>query len=322
MAVKFRDYYEILGVPRSAKEVEIKKSYRKLARKYHPDLNPHNKQAEEKFKEIQEAYEVLSDAEKRRKYDQLGANWKNGAEFTPPPNWGGFQGSINMEDLFGRAGEQRGAAFSDFFEMLFGGMGGGEGMGGFPGGGARAGARTGRATRQAQPEAETELSLPLEDMHRGTQRKLTVRMGNAEKTIDVRIPPGARDDSKIRIPAGGPNGGDLYVHLRQLPHRQFTVNGDDTEVEVSIAPWEAALGASIRVPTLDGGSDIRVPPGVASGQRLRLRGQGLNKRGGGRGDHYVRLKIVVPKELTAAEKKLFEELSMVSQFKPRNGSGS
>src|SRR5438046_10617659 len=131
MAVKFRDYYEILGVARSAKEEEIKKTYRKLARKYHPDLNPNNKQAEEKFKEIQEAYEVLSDAEKRRKYDQLGANWKNGADFTPPPNWGGrgggggFQGTVNMEDLFGRGGEQHGSTFSDFFEALCGGMGGG-----------------------------------------------------------------------------------------------------------------------------------------------------------------------------------------------------
>src|ERR1041384_7592249 len=240
MAVKFRDYYEILGVARNAKEDEIKKTYRKLARKYHPDLNPHDKQAEEKFKEIQEAYEVLSDAEKRRKYDQLGANWKNGAEFTPPPNWGGgFQGTINMEDLFGRAGEQRSGAFSDFFEMLFGGMGGNAEMGGF-GGRPGAGARGGRTSaRQAQPEAETELSLPLEDMHRGTQQKFSVRLGNVEKTIDVRIPPGARDDSKIRIPGGGPNGGDLYVHLRQLPHRVFKVTGDDTEAEVSVTPWEA-----------------------------------------------------------------------------------
>src|SRR5437870_12720256 len=169
MAVKFRDYYEILGVPRSAKEQEIKKAYRKLARKYHPDLNPNNKQAEEKFKEIQEAYEVLSDAEKRRKYDQLGANWKNGAEFTPPPNWGGFQGTINMDDLFGRAGQQRSNAFSDFFEMLFGGMAGG-GMGPEAGPRPRGGTRAPRGA-----EAETELTLPLEDMHRGTQRKLTVR---------------------------------------------------------------------------------------------------------------------------------------------------
>src|SRR5436309_3125487 len=239
MAVKFRDYYESLGVPRSAKEEEIKKAYRKLARKYHPDLNPHKKQAEEKFKEIQEAYEVLSDADKRRKYDQLGANWKNGADFTPPPNWGGFQGTINMDDLFGRAGQQRSNAFSDFFEMLFGGMAGGAGMGGFGGGTAGAGPRSRAAARAPRAEAETELSLPLEDMHRGTQRKITVRLGNTEKTIDVRIPPGAR---KIRIPRGGPNGGDLFVVLHQEPHPTFKVNGDDTEVEVAVTPWEAALG--------------------------------------------------------------------------------
>jgi curved DNA-binding protein len=322
MPVKFRDYYEILGVPRTAKEEEIKKSYRKLARKYHPDLNPNNKPSEERFKEISEAYEVLGDPEKRKKYDQLGANWKNGADFTPPPNWGGtgggFQGTINMEDLFGQAGEQRGNAFSDFFEALFGGMGAMGGMGGAETGRrTRAGARPSRAA-----ESETELALPLEDMHRGTTRKLTVRLGNAEKTIDIRIPPGARDDSKIRIPGGGPNGGDLYVRLRQQPHPKLTVRGDDTEVEVAITPWEAALGATIEVPTLEGKADIRVPPGVHSGQRLRLRGQGLNMRGGGRGDHFARLKIVVPRELTEAEKKLFQELAKVSHFKPRNGSSS
>ena len=315
MAVKFRDYYEILGVSRNAKEGEIKKAYRKLARNYHPDLNPNNKAAEEKFKEIQEAYEVLSDAEKRKKYDQLGANWKSGADFTPPPNWGGFQGPINLDDLFQRAGRERGSAFSDFFETLFGGMGG---MGGGPSAGTR-GRAAGRASHPA--EAETELTLPLEEMHRGTLRKLTVRLGNAEKAIDVRIPPGARDDSRIRIPGGGPNGGDLFVRLRQSPHSQFTVKGDDTETEAAIAPWEAALGASIEVPTLDGKAEVRVPPGIGSGQRLRLRGQGLNKRGGGRGDHFVRLKMVVPKELTPAERKLFEELSKVSRFRPRNGSG-
>jgi curved DNA-binding protein len=324
MPVKFRDYYEILGVPRTAKEDEIKKTYRKLARKYHPDLNPNNKQAEEKFKEIQEAYEVLGDSEKRQKYDQLGANWKNGADFTPPPNWGpggGFEGTINIEDLFGRAGgggDQRRSAFSDFFETLFGGMGGMGGMGSPEAESARRSRPGGRSSRAA--ESETELSLPLEDMHRGTMRKLTVRLGNAEKTIDIRIPPGARDDSRIRIPGGGPNGGDLYVRLRQQPHPRFTVKGDNTEVEVPITPWEAALGSTIQVPSLDATSEIRVPPGIASGQRLRLRGQGLNIRGGGRGDHFVRLKIVLPKELTEAEKKLFQELSKVSKFRPRNGS--
>src|SRR5215471_16127770 len=325
MPVKFRDYYEILGVARAAKEEEIKKAYRKLARKYHPDLNPNNKQAEEKFKEIQEAYEVLGDTEKRQKYDQLGANWKNGADFTPPPNWGqggGFEGTINIEDLFGRSGGggQRRSAFSDFFETLFGGMGGMGGMGSPEAEGARRSRPGGRSSRAA--ESETELSLPLEDMHRGTMRKLTIRLGNAEKTIDIRIPPGARDDSRIRIPGGGPNGGDLYVRLRQEQHPTFTVKGDDTEVEVAIAPWEAALGANIQVPTLGGKAEIRVPPGIASGQRLRLRGQGLNIRGGGRADHFVRVKIVVPKALSEAEKSLFQELSRVSHFRPRNGSGS
>jgi curved DNA-binding protein len=184
----------------------------------------------------------------------------------------------------------------------------------------RRGRTAGRAPRAT--ESETELSLPLEDMHRGTIRKLTVRLGAAEKTIDIRIPPGAREDSRIRIPAGGPDGGDLYVRLRQQPHSRFTVKGDDTEVEVPITPWEAALGATVPVPTLDGTAEVRVPPGIASGQRLRLRGQGMNIRGGGRGDHFARLKIVLPKELTEAEKRLFQELSKVSKFRPRNGSNA
>jgi len=318
MPVKFRDYYEILGVARNAKAEEIKKVYRKLARKYHPDLNPNNKQAEEKFKEIQEAYEVLSDAEKRKRYDQLGANWKNGADFTPPPNWGpggGFRGTVNMEDLFGGAEGEHRSPFSDFFEMLFGGMGG-MGAGSAGGTGTRSSSRASRTP----PESETELSLPLEAMHRGITQKLTVRLGKAEKTIDIRIPPGARDGARIRVPAGGPDGGDLYVRLRQEPHPHFTVKNDDTEVEVPITPWEAALGATAQIPTLDGKAEIRIPPGIGSGQRLRLRGQGLNVRGGGRGDHYVRFKIVVPKELTEDERKLFQELSKVSEFRPRNGS--
>jgi DnaJ-class molecular chaperone len=318
MPVKFRDYYEILGVARNAKDDEIKKSYRKLARKYHPDLNPNNKQAEEKFKEIQEAYEVLSDADKRRKYDQLGANWKNGSEFTPPPNWEGFEGTFDLNEIFGRPGtgrthrQQQGGSFSDFFEMLFGGMAGA----GQATGGQRTSSRFGRA------DAEAELALPLEDMHRGTTRKLTVRVGNTQKTIDIRIPPGARDDSKIRVPGGGHGGGDLYVRLKQEPNSRFSVNGHDTENEISIAPWEAALGAKVDVSTLDGTMEIKVPPGIASGQRIRLRGHGLNVHGGGRGDHYVKIKVVVPKTLSDAERKLFEELARISPFRPRNGTGS
>jgi curved DNA-binding protein len=225
-----------------------------------------------------------------------------------------------VDDLFGggETGERRGA-FSDFFEMLFGGMAGMGGMGAGAGTGTR-GRSGGRASRA--PAAETELALPLEAMHAGTTRKLTVRLGNVEKTIDVRIPPGARDDSQIRIPGGGPDGADLYVRLRQEPHPHFVVKGDNTEVEVPVAPWEAALGATAEVPTLDGKTEIRVPPGIGSGQRIRLKGQGLNIRGGGRGDHFARIKIVVPKELSPEERKLFQELSKVSGFNPRNGSSS
>jgi len=306
MAVKYQDYYQTLGVARTASEGDIKKAYRKLARKYHPDFNPNNKQAEEKFKQVQEAYEVLSDADKRKKFDLLGANYKNGAEFTPPPNWE----PMDFNEMFNQAARGRtrqaptggggGGGFSDFFEALFGGMGG--------------------LGRQAG-EAEAEMSLPLEEMHRGTTRRLAVRIGNTQKSIEVRIPPGARDDSRIRVPGGGLNGGDLFVRLKMESDRRFVVKGDDTESDIAITPWEAALGHEVEVETLDGTAEIRVPAGIGSGQKLRLKGQGLNMRGGGRGDHFVKIKIVVPKTLTDAEKRLFQELANVSRFNPRNGSG-
>jgi len=317
MAVKFKDYYETLGVERSADAAAIKKAYRKLARKYHPDVNPDDASAEEKFKEVQEAYEVLGDAEKRMKYDTLGANWKDGAEFRPPPGWqGGFETSINVEDLFGGGhgnGERR-SGFSDFFEAIFGQMGA-ERMRGGPSGSERA--RGPRQRRPSRTTTEAELELPLERMHRGTTERLTVSTGTGQRTVDVRIPAGARDGSHIKVPRGGPNGSDLVIRLRMKPHPRFSVQGDDTETEVPITPWEAALGAEIEVPTLDGHSDIKIPPGVASGQRIRLREQGLNIRKDGRGDHFVRLKIVVPKDLTPGERRHFEELAKTSRFRPR-----
>ena len=336
MAVKFKDYYEILGVKRDATEDQIRQAYRKLARKHHPDLNPSDKAAEEKFKEINEANEVLSDPEKRKRYDQLGADWRNGAEFTPPPGWGRV--NVDYEDL---GSIFSGGGFSDFFEALFGG---------------------GRSTDQKEPrrrssrsrakgqDAEAEMDISLEDAHRGARHRITLQGARAcptcngtgtsggtvcatcrgsgqvlsPKTIDVNIPPGAREGSVIKVAKQGQPGlggepGDLYIKLRVKPHPRLVVSGDDVTTEVPITASEAVLGAAIEVPTIDGKAEIKIPAGSQGGQRLRLRGQGLNRRGGGRGDAFVRLKVVVPTHPTEREKELYKELAEASQFKPRVG---
>jgi DnaJ-class molecular chaperone len=345
MAVKTRDYYEVLGVGRSATGDEIKTAYRKLARKFHPDLNPGDKAAEERFKELQEAYDVLSDAEKRKLYDQYGENWRVAQQGggTPPPGWegarargggaqaGGFDFSGFDFGDFGSAGS------SDIFEELFGRTGG-------------RGARTRRTSRGRDVEAEIELSL--EEAHSGVRRTLSMQAAETcrtcngtgvvkddetcptcggtgqvpkTRTIEVNIPAGVRDGSTVRLAGQGGAGmngaqaGDLYLHIRLRPHPVFTVRGDDLEVEMPIAPWEAVLGTRIEVPTIEGKAEMTVPAGAQSGQRMRLRGQGLNKRKGGRGDEYVRLKIVVPREPGDEERRLYEELKRVSSFNPRAG---
>jgi DnaJ-class molecular chaperone len=311
MAVKYKDYYEILGVSRSATQDQIKSAFRKLARKYHPDVNPGDKSAEEKFKEINEAYEVLNDPQKRQLYDRLGANWKAGADFTPPPGWENIR--IDFGD-FG-FGPSSGGGFSDFFETLFGdALGRGRGAarrGPFPG---------------TMPGSDLELELPLtlEEAHRGGTRRVTLPSG---KSLEVKIPPGVRDSSLIRLagqgepnPSGG-RSGDVYLRVKLQPHPVFQISGDDITVEAPMTPWEAVLGATIRVPTLDGTADVTVPPRSQGGQKLRLRGQGLIRRSGGRGDQFVRLKIMVPTDLTPAERRLFEELARESRFNPRNGWG-
>ncbi len=330
MAVKFHDYYETLGVTRAATEDEVKKAYRKLARKHHPDVNPGDKAAEEKFKEINEAYEVLSDPEKRQRYDQLGANYKAGADFTPPPSWEGA--GFDFGDLFSAGGGRGAGGFSDFFETIFG---------------ARRGGRAGPMRGQ---DAEADIELTLEEAHRGVTTAITLRMtvvcptcqGSGvqqqkpcptcrgvgavaqPRTLDVNIPAGVREGSVIRLAgqgeAGGGNAppGDLLLRVRLKPHRLFTTIGDgDVQVDLPVAPWEAALGAKVSVPTLDGLVEMTVPAGAQGGQRLRLRGQGLNLRGGGRGDEYVRLKIVIPPRMTEGERALFEKLSAESRFNPR-----
>lgn len=350
MAANTKDYYEVLGVKRGAPDDEIKKAYRKLARKFHPDLNPGDKSAEEQFKRVQEAYDVLSDSENRKLYDEYGENWravKSGAG-TPPPGWEQTQRSTRP----GGQGGPGGAGGFDFSDFDFGGFrtggGGREGFDIFEEMFGRAG--RGRRARQGRGrDIEAELELSLEEAHRGGRRTIQMQVedvcptcngsgvkdgktcetcgGAGEvlrpKTIEVNIPAGVRDGSTIRLAGQGGSGsngsepGDLYLHIRLRPHPLFRVNGDDLEVELSIAPSEAVLGAKVEAPTIDGKVALTVPPGTNTGQRLRLRGQGLNKRKGGRGDEYVRMKIVVPKEISAEERRLYEELQRISRFDPR-----
>ena len=319
MAVKFKDYYKVLGVPRGASEDEIRKTYRQLARKYHPDVNPNDKSAEEKFKEINEAYEVLSDADKRKRYDELGANWKSGADFTPPP--GARNGRVNFTDFADGFGGARSASdFSDFFESLFGGRGS---------------ARSSADFRMPAQDIEAEISLTLEEAHRGVKRNITLQSSGTDrmKSLEVTIPPGVREGTVIRLAGQGEPGanggppGDLYLHVRIEPHPLFEIVGDaDVQIEFPVAPWEAALGAKVTVPTLDGPVEMKIPAEMQGGKRLRLRGRGLptriNQRRGGRGDQYVKIKIVIPPELTAKEKDLFEKLGAESHFDPRELLGA
>jgi curved DNA-binding protein len=333
MAVKFQDYYEVLGVSRTATADDIKKAYRKLARKYHPDVNPDDKTAEEKFKDIGEAYAVLSDPEKRQRYDQLGANWKAGADFTPPPGWDGGRVDVgDWSDFFGGRGA---GGFSDFFETLFG---------------SRRGPRAGAGFAMRGQDVEAAIDLSLEEAHHGGTRAITLQttavcptcngsgmrdkqpcvtcrgtgMVTRPKTLEVTIPAGVHHGSIIRLVGQGELGtgnapaGDLLLRVRLRPHPLFHMLGEgDVEIELPVAPWEAALGAKVRVPTIEGSVDMTVPAGAQGGQRLRLRGQGLQRRGSGRGDQYVRLQLVNPPTLTDSERTLFEQLAAASRFNPR-----
>jgi len=342
MPVKFKDYYATLGVSRGASAEELKKAYRKLARQHHPDVNK-APGAEARFKEVNEAYEVLGDPEKRKRYDALGANWRGGQEFTPPPGWenirfdfgggqGGPGGGFAFEDLGGGAG-----GFSDFFEMLFGG---GRGAGGGRDRSFRyrtsrfGGAPEEDFAPEGGQDHEAALTVSLDDVFRGATKSIALqgesydpegRPRRAVKNYDVKIPVGATEGTRIRLagqgaasPYGGPPG-NLYLTLHVAPHPLFKVSGHDLDLELPLAPWEAALGGQVTIPALGGAGTLTVPPGTASGQRLRLRGQGLPKPGGrGAGDLYVVAKLVLPPKLTARERSLLEELARVSAFRARN----
>jgi curved DNA-binding protein len=323
MAVDFKDYYQVLGVARDASEADIKKAFRKLARQYHPDTAKDKKTAEEKFKEINEAYEVLSDPAKRKRYDELGANWDQ------QPH--GFPGGGARRGGAGPAGAQEfhfgGTGFSDFFEQFFGGgarqRGGAQGFGGEHGFGGAYGPIRGS-------DIEGDIMVTLEEVLNGSSRTVSLRRTNPKtgqsgtETIRVRIPPGISEGQSIRVAgkgeegtAGGPSG-DLYLRVRVAAHADYRVRGADLYYDLDLAPREAVLGATVTVSTLRGRMNLRVPAGTSSGQQLRMRGQGLPKgRSGENGDLYVVIDVQVPRDLTAEERELWERLSQISHFKPR-----
>ena len=321
MAVKYQDYYDALDVSRSASQADIQKAYRKLARKYHPDINK-SKDAEERFKTIGEAYEVLKDVEKRKKYDALGSDWRAGQDFSPPPGWeyqtfrSGDRGFSfdSSGDVFGDTG------VSDFFKSLFGET--------FGTSGSRK--RTGFWRERGQDQ-EVDVTISLEDAYHGGRKSLTLESQDTSgrrstRNFEVTIPAGIAEDKRLRLGGQGSKGsgggpaGDLYLRIHIAPHSHFRVSGNDLEVEVLLTPWEAALGAEIKVPTLDGSAAVKVPSGIQSGKKIRLRGKGLLGRNGQRGHLYAVIGIAVPRQLESRERELFEELARTSSFAPRKDS--
>lgn len=323
--MEYKDYYKLLGVSRSASQDEISKAFKKLARTCHPDLNPGDCTAEGKFKDINEAYEVLRDPEKRKMYDTLGPNWQHGQNFQPPPGGERFRN-------FGGGG----ADFSDFFQTIFGGSGGMGGFGGQSfGGGGFGGQSFGGGGYQRRPQrgqdVEASLELTLEEAYQGGSKSVTLQEEAVSpdghpylkpKTLSVNIPAGVRDGAKIRLAGqgypgsgGGPTG-DLYLKVMIRPHSRFKLEDVNVVVDLPVAPWEAVLGATLRVPTLDGEIDLTIPAGIGSGRKLRIRGKGLNGKAG-RGDQLVRIMIQVPKEITDKERAQWEKLAKNSTFDPR-----
>jgi curved DNA-binding protein len=314
--MEFKDYYEILGVGRDATPDQIKKAYRKQARKYHPDVSA-SADAETRFKETGEAYEVLKDPEKRAAYDQLGANWKAGQDFRPPPDRGAGPGGFSGGGYTTVDASQ----FSDFFESMFGGAGGG----GFRSAG---GPFAGRGE-----DIDAKVTVDLEDAYRGSTRQLTLespevtpegRVVRRTRTLNVRIPKGVKQGQKIRLagqggPGAGGEPGDLFLEIEFRPHRHYRVEGADVYLDLPVAPWEAALGATVKVPTPTGTVDLKVPPGSQQGRKLRLKGRGIPANTPG--DLYLVLQIALPPATGRKSKKMYERMQEEMDFNPRAGLG-
>jgi curved DNA-binding protein len=316
-SMEFKDYYDILGVSRDAKQDEIKRAYRKLARKYHPDVSKEDS-AEDRFKEVGEAYEVLGDPEKRAAYDQLGANWQAGQEFRPPPDWdqgfefhgGGFTGA-NAEH------------FSDFFESLFG-RGFSRGFSG----------HNQRQHHSRGEDSHAKILIDLEDAYRGASRAITLKHSEPgpdgrrtlkERKLNIRIPKGIKQGQHIRLSGQGGAGvgsgasGDLYLEVEFRPHRFYHVEGKDVFLDLPVAPWEAALGATVKIPTPAGNVDLKIPANSAGGRKLRLRGRGIPSKEPG--DLYVVLQISLPKADTEAARNAYQSMAQAFKFNPREGLG-
>jgi curved DNA-binding protein len=319
MAVKFEDYYKTLGVKRDASQDDIQRAFRKLARKYHPDMNKTD-DGSARFKRVNEAYEVLKDPDKRKRYDTLGENWKAGQEFRPPPGWEGrFRGAGGPGGAGGRAGSggggfqfQAGGQFSDFFEAMFGQMQGGNRGGSGAGFEDLFGARAGSGTPQPPPLQEAPITISLDEAFHGSTRRLDLQGPAGRKTLEVKIPKGTAHGAKIRLGREG-----LLLNVSVAPHPSFTLTGRDLTTDVKIAPWQAALGDRIDVKTMDGTVSLNVPPGTSSGQKLRLKGKGLPSQKGKAGDLFVRLLIAVPKEISERERELYEQLKNASGERPK-----
>lgn len=331
--MEFRDYYATLGVSKSASEKEIKQAYRKLARKLHPDVNPGDKKAESRFKEINEAYEVLGDPEKRKKYDELGANWRQyeqaqqayqqghgpgGWTYTTPGGPGGFRTMTpeEFEQMFGgaaSAGSDAGGGdpFSDFFRTFFGGGASGTSRS----------TRGGRGRRRPGHDLEQAVSLTLEEAYHGAMRRVTVKLDGHSRTVDVRIPAGVKDGGRVRLPGEGEPGtsggpaGDLYLRVRIEPHPRFERHGQDLSVTVKVPVTTAVLGGQVEVPTLAGPTlKLKVPPLTQNGQRFRLRGHGMPAtRSSEAGDLYATVDVEVPRTMTDEARAHWEALARLEQ---------
>ena len=321
--VEYKDYYKILGVNKNASQDEIKKAFRRLARKYHPDANPNDSKAEEKFKEIGEAYEVLKDSQKRSRYDQLGANWKQYSHAgAGRPGEGGRTYTYN----FGGRGfnfDDLGSGFSDFFETFFG-RGSDDRFSGFDPGFSTQFDRGTRTNMQKGQDMQSELSITLREAYSGTQRSLKLQREGKTRTVNVKIPEGIKDGGKIRVagegaksPAGGP-AGDLYLVINIAPHNFFTRKGDDLYCEVPVTIKEAFYGAKIDIPTFSGKIMVKVPPKTQGGKTLRLKGKGIPKlRSSGFGDLYAKIKLILPEKLNSEQKRHFEEFARSYDENPR-----